>query len=279
MKVNPRVHQIKIVFNVTPQIERFVYIYLIEGRKCYLIDTGVDGSEELIADYMMTLGRDIKEIQAVLLTHSHPDHIGAASEIKRISGCEVYASAGERNWIEYIDQQFAERPIPNFYGLLKKPVVIDNVVKDGDLIDFETGLTFKVYETSGHSQESLSYFLLQDRILFTGDAIPVVGEIPIYVSKNRSMATLEQLYALNNVETFCSAWDQVRDQAGGKAAIMAALNHIKLIDATVQAVKSEFRRSQDDDTIIVEVCERLNMNMLLINPLFRTTLLSHIENT
>jgi len=279
MKVNPRVHQIKIVFNVTPQIERFVYIYLIEGRKCYLIDTGVDGSEELIADYMMTLGRDIKEIQAVLLTHSHPDHIGAASEIKRISGCEVYASAGERNWIEYIDQQFAERPIPNFYGLLKKPVAIDNVVKDGDLIDFETGLTFKVYETSGHSQESLSYFLLQDRILFTGDAIPVVGEIPIYVSKNRSMATLEQLYALNNVETFCSAWDQVRDQAGGKAAIMAALNHIKLIDATVQAVKSEFRRSQDDDTIIVEVCERLNMNMLLINPLFRTTLLSHIENT
>jgi len=279
MKVNPRVHQIKIVFNVTPQIERFVYIYLIEGRKCYLIDTGVDGSEELIADYMMTLGRDIKEIQAVLLTHSHPDHIGAASEIKRISGCEVYASAGERNWIEYIDQQFAERPIPNFYGLLKKPVAIDNVVKDGDLIDFETGLTFKVYETSGHSQESLSYFLLQDRILFTGDAIPVVGEIPIYVSKNRSMATLEQLYALNNVETFCSAWDQVLDQAGGKAAIMAALNHIKLIDATVQAVKSEFRRSQDDDTIIVEVCERLNMNMLLINPLFRTTLLSHIENT
>jgi hypothetical protein len=54
---------------------------------------------------------------------------------------------------------------------------------------------------------------------------------------------------------------------------------IKLIDETVQAVKGEFRRSKDDDAIIVEVCERLNMNMLLINPLFRTTLISHIENT
>ncbi len=278
MRVNPRLHQIKIVFNVTPQIARFVYIYLIEGQKCYLIDTGVDGSEKLITCYMNTLGRDIKEIQAVLLTHSHPDHIGAASEIKRISGCEVYACAGEKEWIENIDQQFAQRPIPNFYGLLKKPVGIDNVAKDGDLIDLESGLTLKVHETSGHSQESLSYYLLQDRILFTGDAIPVVGDIPIYISKNRSQATLEQLYAMNNVDTFCSAWDEVRDKVGGKAAINVALDHIKLIDATVQAVISDFGR-QDDDTIIVEVCQRLNMNMFLINPLFRTSLLSHIENT
>ncbi len=277
MRVNPRVHQIKIVFNITPQIERFVYIYLIEGKKCYLIDTGVDGSEELIADYMSTLGRDIKEIQAVLLTHSHPDHIGAASEIKRISGCEVYACAGEKEWIENIDQQFAQRPIPNFYGLLKKPVGIDNVAKDGDLIDLESGLTLKVHETSGHSQESLSYCLLQDRILFTGDAIPVVGDIPIYISKSRSQATLEQMYAMNDVEAFCSAWDEVRDQAGGKAAVKAALDHIRLIDATVQAVMSEFG-GHDYDAIIVEVCQRLNMNRFLINPLFRTSLLSHIEN-
>jgi hydroxyacylglutathione hydrolase len=279
MRVNPRVHQIKIVFNITPQIERFVHIYLIEGKKCYLIDTGVDGSEELIAGYMTTIGRDIREIRAVLLTHSHPDHIGAASEIKRISGCDVYACAGEQEWIENIDQQFAERPIPNFYGLLKKPVAIDNVVKDGDLIDFETGLTFRVYETSGHSQESLSYYLLQDRILFTGDAIPIAGDIPIYISKNRSRDTLEKLYEMHNVDIFCSAWDQVRNQVDGKAAIKAGLEYLNKIDETVQTVKSEFRRSKDNEAIFVEVCERLNLNMLLINPLFRTSLLSHIENT
>ena len=41
-----RVKQIKIDFHVTPEIERFVYVYLIEiGDGCVLIDSGVAGSE------------------------------------------------------------------------------------------------------------------------------------------------------------------------------------------------------------------------------------------
>ena len=115
MKIAGNIHRLKIEFDVTPEIRRFVYIYLIEGRHLYLIDTGVDGTEKMIASYLKIIGRSIGEIRAVLLTHSHPDHIGAAYRICTASGCKVYASAGERNWIEDIDEQFANRPIPNFY--------------------------------------------------------------------------------------------------------------------------------------------------------------------
>ena len=44
-----RVQQIKIDFNVTPEIKRYVYVYLIETEKgCCLIDSGVAGSEDII---------------------------------------------------------------------------------------------------------------------------------------------------------------------------------------------------------------------------------------
>ena len=115
MRINDHVHQIRIDFQVTPEVKRYVYAYLLIGEKCCLIDAGVAGSAAVLSAYMKKLGRDISEIKALFLTHAHPDHIGAASAIKEISGCEVYASEKERRWIEDIDTQYKERPIPNFY--------------------------------------------------------------------------------------------------------------------------------------------------------------------
>lgn len=42
--MNINIQQIKIEFNVTPEIKRYVYIYLIVGEHCYLIDSGVAGA-------------------------------------------------------------------------------------------------------------------------------------------------------------------------------------------------------------------------------------------
>lgn len=278
MNINHRVHQLKIVFKVTPQMERFVYIYLLEGERCFLIDAGTAGSEKLIADYMSGIGRDISELAGLLLTHSHPDHIGAAAEIKRLTDCRVYAGAGEKSWIEDIDRQFAARPIPNFYGLVGGNVIIDELVQAGDVIRLEDGLTLKVRETSGHSQQSLSYHLLEDRILFTGDAIPVVGDIPIYISARQSMETLRKLYTMEDVEQYCSAWDQVRDSRAGREAIQAALYHLERIDKEVKSIMAS-NPGLDQDSIFATACEQLDMKRFLVNPLFRTSIISNIENT
>ena len=39
-----------------------------------------------------------------------------ATYIDQVNGCKIYASQGERAWIENIDQQYQERPIPNFWA-------------------------------------------------------------------------------------------------------------------------------------------------------------------
>lgn len=98
MRISDYVHQIRIDFQVTPEVQRYVFVYLLVGEKCCLIDAGVAGSEAVISAYMKKLGRDISEIKALFLTHAHPDHMGAAAAIKEMSGCEVYASEKERRW-------------------------------------------------------------------------------------------------------------------------------------------------------------------------------------
>lgn len=139
-----RVHQIRIDFAVTEQVKRYVFVYLIEAKSCYLIDSGVSGSEEQIAQYMKTIGRNISEVKAIFLTHAHPDHIGTAAWFREHTGCKIYASGGERAWIENIDQQYQERPIPNFYKLAGKSTEVDVTVRNGDLIPLEENLSVQV---------------------------------------------------------------------------------------------------------------------------------------
>ena len=49
MKINDRVHQLRVQFNITPEITRYVYVYIIEGKEgYYLIDAGVKGCQKKI---------------------------------------------------------------------------------------------------------------------------------------------------------------------------------------------------------------------------------------
>ena len=63
-----KIHQIKIDFNVTPDIARYVFVYLIEGKNIYMIDSGVAGSEVLIEEYLMFIGKNVSDIKSIFQT-------------------------------------------------------------------------------------------------------------------------------------------------------------------------------------------------------------------
>lgn len=53
MKICDTVYQLKVEFNVTPQVKRYVYVYIIEGKEgYYLIDAGVKGCQKKIGEYI-----------------------------------------------------------------------------------------------------------------------------------------------------------------------------------------------------------------------------------
>lgn len=269
-----KVHQIKIDFHVTEQIKRYVYVYIIEGKNCYLIDSGTHGSEEIIEDYLQSIGRSASEIRAILLTHAHPDHIGTASYFQDKVKCKIYASAGERRWIENIDLQFEERPIPNFYQLAGKSTVVDCVVAGGDCIDLEENLTVQVLGTPGHSIDEISYII--GDAAFIGDTVPVIGDIPIYTNKKDTLDSLQKLTELSAVHTFYPAWDQTYTRQEMQMRIRDARNIITMLENATAIAKKEIPE-WNLEQITERVCAKVDMPQLMQNPLFKRTIQSHLQ--
>ena len=261
-----KVHQIKIDFHVTEQISRFVYVYIIEANSLYLVDSGVFGCEKQIIDYLDSIGRNISEIKAIFLTHAHPDHIGSAAFFQEHTGCRIYASEGERRWIEDIDLQFRERPIPNFYKLAGKSSKVDFTVKDGNVIEPEDGVKVSVIRTAGHSCDEVSY-LIED-IMFIGDSVPVIGDIPIFIDEQEMRKTLRVLKEIEGVKAFCPAWDRIYTAEMMKDKLNEAGKLIDLLKNTV----SELDDGAGLPVLVEQVCSKLRMPMLAGNPLFSRTI-------
>lgn len=181
MQITDRIHALKIPFQITDpsgqKVPRFVYVYLIYGKRICLIDSGVASSEKIILDYLQETGRRPEEISQLILTHSHPDHMGAARAIKSISGCTVAAHAAEKSWIEDVDLQERERPVPGFKSLVAGSVHVDQTLQDGDLLDLD-GVSMQVLQTPGHSSGSICLWLPEVGALFSADAVPVPGSMP-----------------------------------------------------------------------------------------------------
>ena len=250
MKLAENVHLIRQEFYVTPEVKRFINIYLIVGESCYLIDSGVAGSKNLIDEYLKSIGRNISDIKGIFLTHSHPDHIGGAAEIKRSTDCKVYAPALELNWIEDIDIQFRERPIPNFYSLLKESVKVDAPLHDGDRVILEKGLEIRAVLTPGHSRGSMS-FVLDNNFVFTGDAIPVAYDLPIFIDYEQSLYSLDRIMELSEVKYFCPAWDEIYNKTSLKEVINDSKRMLHRLKDAVYKVEAEYKELNEDEKILM----------------------------
>ena len=260
-----KIHQLKIDFYVTEHIKRFVYVYIIEVENCYLIDSGVYGCENQIVSYLAKIGRKPEDIKGVFLTHAHPDHIGSAAWWQEHTGCKIYASEGEKRWIEDIDLQFKERPIPNFYKLAGKSSRVNVILQDGDIIELEHDLKIKAIRTAGHSSDCFSY--LAQNTLFIGDAVPVKGDIPIFINEAETRRTLNVIGEIPGVNVYYPAWDKAYDRETIRINLKEAE---ELIDTLKNAVTS-CDNGGDISELVKCVCDRLKMSMLNENPLFART--------
>lgn len=211
MQVTEHVHALKIPFSLTTDsgivVERFVYSYLIYGKDVCLVDCGVASSEQAIFDYMKRTGRDSGEISLIVQTHSHADHIGATPAIKRLTGCEVAAHS----------------------NLTGGPVKVDRVLEDGNLLDLGEGMVLRVIHTSGHSKGSISLLLSPDNVLFSGDAVPLVGDIPIYDNVEEVISSLRKLREVADVGVLLSSWDDPVKGYEVYKEIDNAIDHVKKV--------------------------------------------------
>ena len=212
MEVTEHIHAIRIPFKLMvgsgKTLDRFVYAFLIYGERICLIDAGVSSSHGMIFDYVKKTGRDPEEISMLVLTHSHPDHIGGAPDVKRETGCKVAAHEDDRPWIEDVERQYRERPIANFHSLVEDTVEVDLPLKDGDQLDLGGGKTLEVIHTPGHSKGSISLLFREDSAVLTGDAVPISGTVPIYEDVIPSIQSIGKLKEIKGLKVLLTSWDE-----------------------------------------------------------------------
>ena len=140
------------------------------ATNCYLI-INLDNNESIIVDpadsqesiYDMVV-RSASRPQAILLTHGHFDHIGAANEVREHYGIKIYASCDEEKLLAS-----PARNLSNAYGMSLR-VTADVLHNDGDILEL-AGLKIKAIHTPGHTAGSCCYYLPEEEVLFSGDTL------------------------------------------------------------------------------------------------------------
>lgn len=280
MKLTEKIHLLpldfEIKFNPGMKINRFVNSLIIFGNKITLIDTGVKGGAARISDYIKENGRDIAEVETVILSHSHPDHIGSAAEIKRITGCRVLAHEGEKGWIEDIKAQVKERPVPGFFDLVDEPVKIDGFLEHGQEVKADNNITLKIIHSPGHSRGSINIFFEEDRILFTADSIPVKNDIPNYDNFYALMNSLTRIRTSEDYALLLTSWTPpLADRKEIEKFLDEGESYLKALDDAVKAIYS------GEEAVPLEFCRKaiikLGLPEFYINPIVDRAFRGHIK--
>lgn len=281
MQITPSIHAIRHSFKipVAPGItlDRFVYSYLIYGEMITLIDTGVAGSETQIFDYIRSTGRDPSEISLLILTHSHPDHIGAARAIQQVTGCSTAAHSAARAWIEDVELQCRERPVPGFASLVGGSVQIDNELVEGDTIepDETRAGEMQVFYTPGHSAGSISLFLHNEGALFSGDAVPVKGDLPVYDDALLSVRSVKKLKNIRGIKVLLSSWDDPRRGDDAYRQMDLALDYLQQIHEAVLVSAGD--RFPDMTELTGKAAAVLGIPPQAVTPLLARTFAANIQ--
>lgn len=230
-----------------------VHCYAVEGADGWtLIDTGLGpGGEERWRDALEQLGSP--RVRSIVLTHYHPDHVGASAALVRLTGAEEVlqgrtdAELAQRMYNDPLDiadlGRFlgehgmpAERVVESVFHereLLVSPAVPTRLLDEGDTVllgDDE----FAVLVLPGHADGHIVLYDEQSGRLFAGDTI-LNGITPNVATWHHSkrdplaryLATLERIADLRPAIAYAGHHRPIEDVAG-RAREISAHHRVRL---------------------------------------------------
>ncbi len=155
------------------------YLWVLhDGHRALVVDPG---DARPVLDFLAQAGL---QLEAILVTHHHPDHIGGLAQVRDATGAAVYGPAREA--------------IP---GPLRR-------LAQGDRATV-LGLDFQVIDVPGHTAGHIAYFTDGDEggpLLFCGDTLFSGGCGRLFEGTPAQMlASLDALAALPNATRICCA--------------------------------------------------------------------------
>jgi glyoxylase-like metal-dependent hydrolase (beta-lactamase superfamily II) len=255
--------------------------YLLRGEdKWALVDTAVAPIVPEVVKQLKCYPDAYTRVKYLLITHSHFDHVGGLSALRRIfPGSEVVASSGTReifsrpgpmNYIRAMNDALVKLGGADPGGLdlsVEERIPVSRVVKEGDRIELGPGVNIEVYEVPGHSRCSLAYLLVPERALFSGEAMGYyngsgkvlaegLSDFGAYLDSLLKMKKLGARYLClphNGVLTGDEARDYFR---------IAYRSGIEFRDE----VKEFFRQNRNDEEIIRYYIQRDYQGLIRLQP-------------
>jgi glyoxylase-like metal-dependent hydrolase (beta-lactamase superfamily II) len=152
-------------------------VYLLAGEKLTLVDAGFKGRATHILRAARKLGYSPSDIDEIIITHHHADHVGSLARLKEITGARIVAHPADA---PYIDGRLPQ-PAPYVPPWLKStlssflnlwstaPSAVDMEVEDGDEFPILGGI--KVLHMPGHTHGSICLYLSRERLVIAGDVL------------------------------------------------------------------------------------------------------------
>ena len=199
------------------------YSYLLEEART-LIDTGVPTGQafEALEEQLGRAGLRVSDLERVIVTHMHTDHVGLVGRIRERADVRVIAHEealkvqglwAERRETIYEDIKseivmFGGRDFlgifSRFENALRKPrwkLDVDETLGDGDLLELE-GSTLRAIWTPGHAREHVCLHDAEREILYSGDH--VLPKITSHISHHTFVEG-------NPLEDYLDALNRIRD--------------------------------------------------------------------
>jgi glyoxylase-like metal-dependent hydrolase (beta-lactamase superfamily II) len=198
-----------------------VHLYLVRGSKTALIDSGVFGNPTNdVAPALAELGLALGDVDYLLNSHGHMDHLGGNGEMKD-AGAEIWIHSADAprtesnqfhsdqaaEWLSTLGlAHLAESRGAFLLRLLGKEVGADRLLENGDSVDLGDDVKLSVVHTPEHSPGSVSYFLESAGVMLTGDSIQArsvhPGGLPVIEDPAMYAVTVDRVAEMP-VEMLC----------------------------------------------------------------------------
>lgn len=151
----------RITLPVTPFAQNCSLVWCSQSRKAALVDPG--GETEWLLAAVAERGL---ELESILLTHGHLDHVGATGELKAKTGVPIIGPGrDDAFWIEALAQQAQMFGFPPVQGFAP-----DRWLAQGDSVTVGEE-TLEVYHCPGHTPGHVVLLHRAQRLAFVGDVL------------------------------------------------------------------------------------------------------------
>ena len=226
-------------------------VFFVKGaEKLALIDSGLHAGYPSLERGFEELGFEKGDVDLLLITHEHMDHVGNNAPLKRETECEIVGHPARADRVadnmlnartivhafpegeEFdLDPEYLDWMAPDAAGL-------DRTVTEGDVIDLGGGVELEVVEVLGHSMAEIGFFERSTKTLVIADPLLPENNPVLYLYEDPAVmratfSKIERFIEERGVETVLLAHEEPRDAAGTLALVQSARDRVDAVERSM----------------------------------------------